>query len=29
MPEDLKLPDKSIKEIEEKHKKRLLRGESE
>lgn len=29
MPENLKLPDKSIKEIEEKHKKRLLRGENE
>ena len=29
MPEDLKLPEKSIKEIEEKHKKRLLRGENE
>jgi len=29
MPEDLKMPEKSIKEIEEKHKKRLLRGESE
>ncbi|MBU4077626.1 MAG: DNA damage-inducible protein D [Euryarchaeota archaeon] len=29
MPEDLELPEKSIKEIEEKHKKRLLQGESE
>ena len=29
MPEDLKMPEKSIKEIEEKHKKRLLRGELE
>ena len=26
MPEDLKMPEKSIKEIEEKHKKKLLRG---
>ncbi len=29
MPEDLEMPEKSIKEIEEKHKKKLLRGESE
>jgi very-short-patch-repair endonuclease len=29
MPEDLELPEKSIKEIEEKPKKRLLQGESE
>lgn len=29
MPEDLELPEKSIQEIEEKHKKRLLQGESE
>lgn len=29
MPEDLELPEKSIKEIEEKHKKRLLQGELE
>ncbi len=27
MPEDLEMPEKSIKEIEEKHKKRLLQGE--
>ncbi|MBC2764033.1 MAG: DNA-damage-inducible protein D, partial [ANME-2 cluster archaeon] len=29
MPEDLKMPEKSIKGIEEKHKKKLLRGELE
>jgi len=29
MPEDLELPEKSIQEIEEKHKKRLLQGEVE
>ncbi len=29
MPEDLELPEKSIQEIEEKHKKRLLQGELE
>ena len=29
MPEDLELPEKSIQEIEEKHKKRLLEGEIE
>lgn len=29
MPEDLELPEKSIQEIEEKHKKRLLQGEHE
>jgi DNA-damage-inducible protein D len=29
MPEDIELPEKSIQEIEEKHKKRLLQGESE
>ncbi|HEX7628500.1 MAG TPA: DNA damage-inducible protein D, partial [Candidatus Methanoperedens sp.] len=29
MPEELELPEKSIQEIEEKHKKRLLRGELE
>ncbi|MCG2734907.1 MAG: hypothetical protein L6282_00785 [Candidatus Methanoperedenaceae archaeon] len=27
MPEDIEMPEKSIKEIEEKHKKRLLQGE--
>jgi hypothetical protein len=29
MPEDLELPEKSIQEIEEKPKKRLLQGELE
>jgi DNA-damage-inducible protein D len=29
MPEDLEMPDKSIKEIETKHQKKLLQGESE
>ena len=29
MPEDLEMPEKSIKEIEEKHEKKLLQGESE
>jgi len=29
MPEDLEMPEKSIKEIEKKHKKKLLRGERE